>query len=471
VTTIDVNPAPRRLRSALVRLLFDFASRKGLQPVDPYRSKPKDGSKKGRAKKVSLPRFDVEWLHRGRALWKFRFLPTVRELRQLDPESRLPDKIIICADASNNLGVIEPAGLLDFLEKSGAAADTNAIHSLARHFTGAPIAAQTFHFKGAVTKNHHFLKDHYSLRIRTGFVPKPAPGQFLQLLCDPAAHAEDPKYRRHSYGGRQWPKLKGAELIAKRPFLRRPFSIASYGPPTPRDELKDTRRLGPGWLDLVNWLESEFEVIYRRVPGGPGTGALADHGVGDKIDVVGPLGRGFNLAPPPEVALLVGGGIGATPMPFLAHELVRRGVEVILFIGAITTSRIPFRLHGTPKHRIPRIPMFERLGIKTIVCTDDGSAGKRMLVTEPLEKYLEKNAPASAKIYACGPRPMLAALEGIANHHGVPCEVLLEERMACGFGACISCVCGVKESGEKTHFTRICTEGPAFDVKKVMWHA
>jgi dihydroorotate dehydrogenase electron transfer subunit len=94
-------------------------------------------------------------------------------------------------------------------------------------------------------------------------------------------------------------------------------------------------------------------------------------------------------------------------------------------------------------------------------------------VTAPLIQYLEKRkkAAGNVKIFACGPRPMLAALEGIATRYDVACEALLEERMACGFGACISCVCGVKEAGGETRYTRICTEGPAFDMKKVMWHA
>lgn len=475
MTKINVNSAPRQLRSALARLISDFAQEKGIKPVGPRRARgetrlPRRATrdKKRRRRETAAPEPDIQWLDRGRAVWKFYILPDARALRRLCPDSSVPNKAVICADSSGNLGVIDPARLLDFLERSGAAFDKNTLRSLAEDVPAAPALPSDFHFKGTVQKNHQFLKDHYSLRIRAGFVPKPAAGQFLQLLCDPAAHAASPKYKTHSHGERKWPTLHGAELLSQRPFLRRPFSVASYGPPAPRDDLKDARRLGAGWLDLVNWLESEFEVIYRRVPGGPGTGALANYRVGSEIDVVGPLGKGFNLAPLPDIALLVGGGVGATPLLFLAEELVRSGVEVRLFVGAGAKARIPFRLSGAPKYRIPR---FDRLGMHTIICTDDGSAGKRSLVTDPLVQYLEKKSAKNAKIFACGPRPMLAALEGIATRYDVPCEVLLEERMACGFGACISCVCGAKETGRTMRFTRICTEGPAFDAKKVMWHA
>lgn len=463
MTNISVNPAHRRLRSALTRLLSDYAHEKGLRTVSTARTKRHAG-------KPSAPEPEIEWLERGRAIWKFYVLPDRRKLSRLCPDLKLAASIVLCSDSSDNLGVIDPARLLEFMEKNVPSPDRGTIRSLKKDVPSVPIMFPDFHFKGLVKKNHHFRKDHFSLRIRTRQTPKPAPGQFLQLLCDPAPHAQDPKYRCHSYARGRRPRLRDMEMLSRRPFLRRPFSIASYGPPSPRDTATDTRLFGAEWLQLVNWVEPEFEVIYRRVPGGPGTGALARCRAGDELDVVGPLGKGFNIAPLPDVALLVGGGIGATPLLFLAEDLVRSGVETKVFFGALTKSRIPFQLRGKPRTRIAR---FERLGLRPVICTDDGTAGYRGLVTDPLTRYLEKKAEAgpALKIFACGPRPMLAALEGIATRYGVPCEVLLEERMACGFGACTSCVCGVKETGRRTHYTRICTTGPAFDARTVMWHA
>jgi dihydroorotate dehydrogenase electron transfer subunit len=420
--------------------------------------------------KLAVPEPDLIWLEGRRLLWKFYVLPGRSLLRRLSPGLDFGADGVVCADLSNNLGVVEPSQLLDFLAANSALIDEDQARALAREMPSVLIPFPDFHFKGVVRKNHQFVKDHFSLRIRSGLVPKPAPGQFLQVMCDPAPHAQNPKYRCVSCSRGRWPKLRGIELLDRHPFLRRPFSIASYGPPSPRRSLEDTRRLGAGWMHLVNWVESEFEIIYRRLPGGSGTEALARYATDDTIDVVGPLGKGFTIAPLPEVALLVGGGIGAPPLLFLAEELVRNGVKVKIFLGAITKSRIPFRSRGEPEHRIAR---FERMGLSPVVRTDDGSAGRPGLVTEALVEYLEKEWKASTatKIFACGPRSMLAALSGVANRYDLPCEVLLEERMACGFGACISCVCAVKEPGQRARFTRICSEGPAFDVRTVMWHA
>jgi dihydroorotate dehydrogenase electron transfer subunit len=476
VTRVSVNPSREQSRSALAGLLSGYAREQGLAASSGARLKRKGSAgqpsarEKEGGKKRLLPEPDITWLENGRPIWRFYLLPQRPALRRLCPDCGFATDAVVCADSADNVGIIQPSRLLGFLAENATSVDKNTIHALARDIPTVSIPPPQLQFTGRVRKNHQFVRDHFSLCIRAGRVQKPAPGQFLQLLCDPAPHAQNPKYRHHSYGKGRWPRLQGLDLVEKRPFLRRPFSIASYGPPSPRDAVRDARCLGAEWVHLIDWVIAEFEVLYRRLPDGAGTTALANSGIGAEIDVVGPLGRGFTLDPLPEVALLVGGGIGAPPLLFLADELVRSGVEVKMFLGGVTRSRIPFRFRTKRGDRISR---FERMGLSPVVCTDDGSAGYTGLVTDALVDYLEDQhaVSAAAKVFACGPRPMLAALNGIAVHYDIPCEVLLEERMACGFGACISCVCAVKATGQKARFTRICTEGPAFDADAVMWHA
>jgi len=470
-----VSAAREQVRFALTELVSFYAREKGFRPLSGASGKSKRRASRLSARtriphaKTAAFEPDLIWLDGKRVVWKFYVFPERATLRRLNRNIDFAVHAIVCEDSAGNLGIIEPSQFLSHMSAVSSAAEQEKVRSLTRDIASVSIPYPDFHFKGTVRKNSEFVKDHFSLCIQTGFVHKPAPGQFLQVLCDPGPHDESTRYRSHRYSDGRWPTLRGIELLDKRPFLRRPFSIASYGPPHSTRRTGDAH-FGAEWMHLIHWVQSEFEIIYRRLPEGPGTTALARDKAGDTIDIVGPLGRGFTISPLPKVALLVGGGIGSPPLVFLANELLRNGVEAHVFLGAVTASKIPFRLTGEAGNRIAR---FERMGISPVVSTDDGSAGRRGLVTEALVEYLEKEwGPSSAiKIFACGPRPMLAALDGIAGRYKLPCEALLEERMACGFGACISCVCAVKEPGQKARFTRICTEGPAFDVATVMWHA
>jgi len=214
------------------------------------------------------------------------------------------------------------------------------------------------------------------------------------------------------------------------------------------------------------------EVVFDVV--GPGTRALADVGPGDAVDVLGPLGRPF--APPaptgngggPPACLLVGGGYGTAPLFLLARDLRARGCPVDVLTGASTAARLL-----EPE-------ACARLGRSLTVTTDDGSAGRRGVVTDPMPELLAQAR--TGQVYACGPMPMLAAVSRTAAAAGVPCQVAVEERMACGTGICFSCVVPVLEGpGEPggpsstgtgtgtTRMARSCVEGPVFDGAAVAW--
>ncbi|GAB4330441.1 MAG: hypothetical protein Kow0099_01020 [Candidatus Abyssubacteria bacterium] len=459
----SVNPARNAVRTNIMRYLSHFSREKGIE--ERKESRRRTG---GARSEKPLPPPDLVWVDDRREVGKFYLFPEAPILRRLGIKIEAASDMIVWVDPSNNMGLLEPSRLLEFLCRKTKSVSEEDIRSLSNELPPCALPSSRFQFKAEVLRNHQFVKDHFALRIRAGLIQRPVPGQFLQVMCDPAPHAQSPEYRLLQYDEGKRPRLRGIELLTRRPFLRRPFSIASYGL-SGRVSIGKSPKLGAEWDHLIHWLSPQMEIIYRRLPDGAGTQALANRQSGEMLDIVGPLGRGFTLSPLPRLALLIGGGIGAPPLLFLAEELSRNKVEVEVFLGALTKARIPFPLRGKAEVRVPR---FERIGLAPIISTDDGSAGHPGLVTDALLEYLTQRRPdgEDTKIFACGPRSMLAALDGIANRFNLPCEVLLEERMACGFGACISCVCAVKQPGQEARYTRICTEGPAFDAKTVMWY-
>jgi len=214
--------------------------------------------------------------------------------------------------------------------------------------------------------------------------------------------------------------------------LRRPFSIHRIERPG-----------GPG---------GSVEVVFDVV--GAGTRALAGLRPHDLVDALGPLGRAFDPPETPTGCLLVGGGYGTAPLFFLATELRARRCRVDFVIGAATAGRL---LHAMEA---------ERLGHSLTVTTDDGSAGRRGLVTDPLPELLAGTG--AERVYACGPMPMLAAVSRVAAAAGVACQVAVEEQMACGTGICFSCVLPVGP-GTPTRMARSCLEGPVFDGAAIAW--
>jgi dihydroorotate dehydrogenase electron transfer subunit len=224
------------------------------------------------------------------------------------------------------------------------------------------------------------------------------------------------------------------------PLLRRPFGIFDVGIHTP--------------AQTGAVAQPYFEMLYRVV--GKGTAQLATLHTSDLLDILGPLGSGFNLGNPDEEKLIVGGGVGLAPLYLLARELVRQS-SVRLFAG------------GRTRADILCITEFERLGVECYTATEDGSLGEQGLVTEALIRRLDA-LKGKATIYACGPHGMLNAVAAIAAERGIPCQVSLEGYMACGVGACLGCVTpGHGHSAETPDFRCVCTEGPVFESGELKW--
>lgn len=215
-----------------------------------------------------------------------------------------------------------------------------------------------------------------------------------------------------------------AQLLAPGFFLRRPISICQI------DKAAGTVRM-------------VFEVR------GKGTEELSRLNVGDNLDLIAPLGHGFTKIE--GKAVCIGGGIGVPPMLGIASEY---GSDATVITGFRSAAAVILQ------------DDFRAAGCSTVLCTDDGSAGIHGFVTEALKQHLLSNI--TDIIYACGPTPMLKAVAAMAKEKGIRCEVSLEQRMACGVGACLGCACRIIQDGKEV-FKHVCKDGPVFNAEEVVF--
>jgi len=223
------------------------------------------------------------------------------------------------------------------------------------------------------------------------------------------------------------------------PLLRRPFSIFQI-------------------LREESGQPTGISILNKRI--GVGTRLIYDAEPGARIACLGPLGRPFEPVEPPAQAWMVAGGVGLAPFLTLAEALAALGTRATLFYGARRARDLYYT------------EAFEALGVRLVPATEDGSRGAKGFVTGPLDDALASIAPgASVKLYVCGPTPMMRAVATLADFHGRPCDVSLEQVMGCGLGGCYSCVVLTRRVGAPPHFVRSCLEGPVFDAGRIVWEA
>ena len=189
---------------------------------------------------------------------------------------------------------------------------------------------------------------------------------------------------------------------------------------------------------------SALRVVYRVTGENTGTKQFSEAKAGDTIPVIGPLGNGFPLEKAEgKKAFLMGGGIGVPPILELAKQLNCEKQIVMGYRDANTFLSKQFEENG-----------------KVYISTEDGSVGTKGNVMDAIRE----NGLTADIIYACGPTPMLRAIKNYAESNGIECYISLEERMACGIGACLACVCKTKEKDHHSnvHNKRICKDGPVF---------
>jgi dihydroorotate dehydrogenase electron transfer subunit len=239
----------------------------------------------------------------------------------------------------------------------------------------------------------------YALTIESREIAHEAqPGQFVHLRC---GQGDDP-------------------------LLRRPLSI------------NDVQR------------EKGYVTFWYQVVG-KGTKFLSQVQAGECLDVMGPLGHGFQTDLSGKKVGLIGGGMGIAPLIFLGRELVQKN-EVQAFWG------------GRSRELLPRFASNVEFPYELV--TEDGSSGKQGLVTELLAEYLSREQ--FDLLYACGPRPMLAEVARLARQEQIPLQVSLETVMACGVGACLGCTCEGAGQAEDKRF-KVCQDGPVFWAEEVNW--
>ena len=192
---------------------------------------------------------------------------------------------------------------------------------------------------------------------------------------------------------------------------------------------------------------------------GEGTAEMARRRIGDEFDLVGPLGRGFTLAAPSRRAVMVAGGIGLAPFYLLARRLkeLPEPPETVLVYGERTRAALT--------RGVEAFPRFDRL----VTFTDDGSSGCHGNVVEGFRRLAAAGDLAGARLYACGPRPMLEALEVERERLGVPGEYSLEERMGCGFGICQGCAVPAHPAFSERAYHLLCKEGPVMNPELLLW--
>ncbi|MBU0571869.1 MAG: dihydroorotate dehydrogenase electron transfer subunit [Candidatus Omnitrophica bacterium] len=200
----------------------------------------------------------------------------------------------------------------------------------------------------------------------------------------------------------------------------------------------------------------EISLLYKVV--GAGTKLLSLRSPGGSLDMLGPLGKGFDVSPvirrKKAVAVLIAGGHGIAPLFALAEELTNKMRKVEFFIGACT------------REEITCVEELKKIGAGVRVSTDDGSRGERGRVTEMVMEYLSGDGKDAehGTIYACGPMPMIRAVQDVSKATGIPAQVTRDEYMACGIGACRGCAVETTEGVKLA-----CTDGPVFNAAILKW--
>lgn len=222
------------------------------------------------------------------------------------------------------------------------------------------------------------------------------------------------------------------------PLLARPISIYSFS------RRKDS---------------CEIELLYSVV--GKGTQILAGLISGSQVEIHGPLGCGFEIDKSRQNVIFIAGGMGIAPLSLLTEHLCGD--------KCFSKSAMTFYLGAKTAKAVIGLDKLQKLCYDINVCTDDGTLGERGLVTQAFQKDIKKYSPVNTAVYACGPKEMLKSLAKILSGYNFSTQVSLEERMACGIGACLGCAVAIRNDKGVLAYKRVCADGPVFNLREVIW--
>lgn len=317
------------------------------------------------------------------------------------------------------------------------------------------------HLKLKVLKNIEVCPGHNLMQVQLPNLKlNILPGQFFHIVCDPDKGKE-----------------RGYPLT-----LRRPFSIhgAQYSQ-FDRSLLARSGEIPKEIRDILERWPSKIDFLYKVV--GAGTKSLSRITEGTVLAAIGPCGNGFSTRSE-SIAVIVAGGIGVAPLIGLVERLRYLDKEVYIYLGALRRELLNLAIkrpdsdvelsfaNGNEEFLNMIRADFQEIGAKEIrVCTDDGSVGYKGFVTQLLDHDFSVGLLPRTDVclYACGPHDMLRSVSEIARIYSIECQVLLEERMACGIGACLSCVCDVVGPDGTTQKKRVCRDGPIFSSAEIKW--
>ena len=279
--------------------------------------------------------------------------------------------------------------------------------------------------------------------------------------------------------------LETAPVISQRPYPAGQFVLRVQSPKCAArakpgtfahigcDDSLPMRR--PLSIMRVSADEGWVEFLYKTV--GQGLSLLAERQPGESVSVLGPIGTGFTPNPDRPRLLAIGGGVGIPPMVFLAETLVGGPIDPVVLMGSevpfpFESQQSPGSLPGIPPLADGVVPELEALGIPSRLASNAELPHAFLgFVTDLARAYLDSQSEQTlnqTQIATCGPTPMLRAVAALAQEYGMPCQVALEEFMACGVGGCAGCTVLVKQENEFA-MKRVCVDGPVFDAAQVFF--